>query len=279
MFTLNCKGKLVSFEVPVVMGIINITPDSFYAESRYNTIEQILRQAEKMKADGALMLDVGGQSTRPGSERLDAAAETRRVIPVIESLSFNFPELIISIDTYFSDVARAAVRAGASMVNDISGGKFDKEMLPLVAAMRVPFVCTHVAAATPETMHHVPVYENVTTAVVDFLSSQTYLCKKAGIHDLIIDPGIGFSKSIENNFEILQNLEVFKILDMPLLLGVSRKGTVYRTLGTSAAEALNGSTVLHTVGLMKGASILRVHDVREAKEAIVLTEKLKSRNN
>jgi dihydropteroate synthase len=274
MFTLNCKGKLFRFDRPVIMGILNTTPDSFYEGSRFIGEDGILKQAEKMQSEGALILDLGGQSTRPGSERIGAAEEITRVISAIESIHYNFPDLIISIDTYFASVAKAAVEAGASIVNDISGGMFDKEMLSTVAALNVPFVCCH-APGTPGSMHENPGYRNVTLAVLDFLRDQVNVCHQAGINDVIIDPGIGFGKNISQNFEIINNLEKFSIVNKPLLLGVSRKGSVYRTLDTTAEQAVNGTTVLNTVGLLKGAAILRVHDVSVAFEAIVLTEKLR----
>ncbi|HTE28694.1 dihydropteroate synthase [Flavitalea sp.] len=274
MFTLNCKGKLFRFDRPVIMGILNTTPDSFYEGSRFIGENGILQQAEKMKTEGAIILDIGGQSTRPGSERIGAAEEITRVISAIESIHYNFPDLIISIDTYYASVAKAAVEAGASVVNDISGGMFDKEMVSTVATLKVPFVCTHAPGAA-ESMHENHGYLNVTLDVLDFLIRQTNVCRLAGINDVIIDPGIGFGKNTEQNFEIVQNLEKFAVINKPLLLGLSRKGSIYRTLGTTAEHAVNGTTILNTVGLLKGAAILRVHDVKEAFEAIVLTEKLK----
>jgi dihydropteroate synthase len=278
MFTLNCKGKLLCFREPVVMGILNLTPDSFYAESRQQSIDAVLKRAEKMVNEGAAILDLGGQSTRPGSERISAEAEAARVVPVIESVHYNFPDLLISVDTYFSTVASQAVKAGAVIVNDISGGTFDEQMIPAVAKMKVPFVCTHVVG-NPQSMHNVPAYKDVTADVLDFFSRQVRVCREAGIKDIIIDPGIGFSKSIEQNFQLISELELLQILELPVLLGVSRKGTIYRTLGVTAEDALNGTTILNTIGLMNGTAILRVHDVREAKEAIILTGKIKGRYN
>ncbi|MET0243180.1 MAG: dihydropteroate synthase, partial [Flavitalea sp.] len=214
-------------------------------------------------------IDIGGQSTRPGSERVSAEKETERVVKLISVLHANFPDLIISVDTYYASVAKAAVYAGASVVNDISGGMMDANMLDTVAALRVPFICTHMKG-TPDTMQIDPVYEDVTLEVLDFFIHQVKLCNRAGIMDVIIDPGIGFGKTIAHNFELIEKLERFSILDNPLLLGVSRKGSIYKTLGTDAAGALNGTTVLNTIGLMKGAAILRVHDVKEAMEAVKL---------
>ncbi len=269
MFTLNCKGRLLVIEKPLIMGIINATPDSFYTGSRYSGVESIIDIAEKMLIDGADILDIGGQSTRPGSEQIPAEEELERVIPAITAIAQKFPQAFISIDTYYSKVAKAAVEAGASLVNDISAGMIDNEMAGTVAALKVPYVLMHMKG-TPQTMQKNAVYENVTREVLDFFIAKTFELKQTGITDVIIDPGFGFAKTIEHNFELLKNLSDFKMLDKPLMLGVSRKSTIYKTLGKTAEEALNGTTVLNTIGLMKGASILRVHDVKEAKEAVIL---------
>ncbi len=251
------------------MGIINATPDSFYKSDLETSKEALLAMAGKMITDGAAILDIGGQSTRPGSERISIEEELKRVLPVIELLHNNFPSVILSIDTYSSEVAKAAVAAGASIVNDISGGDMDKAMLPAVAAMHVPYICMHMKG-TPATMQKDPHYDNVVQEVLDHFIQKIAACKKAGIVDVIIDPGFGFGKTITHNFQLLKDLAVFSILEKPLLAGLSRKSTVYRTLGTTADEALNGTTVLNTIALLNGASILRVHDVKEAAEAITL---------
>jgi len=277
MFTLNCKGRLLNFGTPAVMGILNTTPDSFYEGSRFTGKEGILGEVEKMITEGAAIVDIGGQSTRPGSRPLEVTEELNRVITAIESIHYNFPELVISIDTYYAAVADAAVKAGASIVNDISGGMLDPSMIATVGALKVPYVCTHMKGI-PETMQHHPGYGNIIKELLDFFILQCERCKKAGIHDIIIDPGFGFGKTAEHNFEILDKLHLFGILERPVLLGVSRKGTIYRTLEITAEEALNGTTVLNTIGLMKGASVLRVHDVKEACEAIKLVEKIKGQN-
>lgn len=269
MFTLNCKGKLLVVDKPLLMGIINATPDSFYEGSRYSGVDNIQVQSEKMLKDGADILDIGGQSTRPGSKLVSEEEELNRVIPSIEAIRKNFPGSFISIDTFYSKVAAEAVAAGASIVNDISAGSMDDRMFETVASLQVPYVLMHMKG-TPQTMQQGPVYEKVIREVLDFLITKTHELKKAGIHDVIIDPGFGFGKTIAQNFELLKNLSVFKMLDKPVLLGISRKSTIYKTLGITAAEALNGTTVLNTVGLMNGASILRVHDVKEAKEAVTL---------
>jgi dihydropteroate synthase len=269
MFTLNCKGRLLVIDKPLVMGVINATLDSFYESSRFNGTDAILSRAENMLKEGVDILDIGGQSTRPGSEIISPDEELKRIIPGIEAVSKKFPELFISVDTYYSKVAAAAVAAGAAMVNDISAGNMDKNMIATVAPLKVPYVLMHMKG-TPQTMQQNPVYENVTREVLDFFIAKVAELKMAGITDVIIDPGFGFGKTIENNFELLKNLSVFKMLDKPILLGISRKSTIYKALDITAADALNGTTVLNTIGLMNGASILRVHDVKEAKEAITL---------
>ena len=254
---------------PLVMGIINATPDSFYSGSRFNGEDEIIQIAEKMLEDGADILDIGGQSTRPGSEQIPADEEMQRVIPAVEAIVKRFPGVVISIDTYYSNVARMAIDAGALIVNDISAGSIDDKMIGLIAESKVPYILMHMKG-TPQTMQQNAVYENVTREVLDFFISKTNELKQAGIVDMIIDPGFGFAKTIEQNLELLKNLSVFKMLDKPILLGVSRKSTIYKTLGKTADDALNGTTVLNTIGLMNGASILRVHDVKEAKEAVTL---------
>ena len=269
MFTLNCKGRLLIIDNPLVMGIINATPDSFYGGSRFNGIDGIARQAEKMLADGADIIDIGGQSTRPGSELIPAEEEIKRVVPAIKSVAEKFPKAYISIDTFYSNVAAAAVDAGACIVNDISAGSMDNKMIETVIALKVPYILMHMNG-TPQNMQQNANYDNVIREVLDFFIAKTNELKNAGIIDVIIDPGFGFAKTIDHNFDILKNLSVFKMLDKPLMVGISRKSTIYKTLGINADEALNGTTVLNTIALMNGASILRVHDVKEAKEAITL---------
>lgn len=271
MYTLNCKGKLLIIDKPLVMGIINTTPDSFYKGSSVALVKDSISLAGKMVEQGANMLDIGGQSTRPGSERISFSQEMERVIPVIEAIKFHYPDIILSTDTYHARVAEAAVLAGASIVNDISGGTMDNEMIDSVAALKVPYICMHIKG-TPENMQKNPVYNDVVKEVLDFFIMKISECRLAGINDLIIDPGFGFGKTIRHNFTLLKNLSVFKMLDKPILAGLSRKSTVYKTLGITVDEALNGTTVLNTIALMHGASILRVHDVKEAKEVVALFE-------
>ncbi|MBS1915509.1 MAG: dihydropteroate synthase [Bacteroidetes bacterium] len=271
MFTLNCKGRLIVVDNPLVMGILNITPDSFYSGSRFTNDDDVLFHAEIMLNEGADILDIGGQSTRPRSDKVSIDEELKRVIGKIELIHKHFPQAFISIDTIYAEVAKQSVHAGASIVNDISGGNMDKEMLEVVGKLNVPYICMHIKG-TPQTMQENPVYENVTKEILDFFIHKKQECKTAGIKDLIIDPGFGFGKTFRHNFELLKNLSVFKMLETPILAGISRKSTIYKTLGINVEEALNGTTVLNTIALMNGANIIRVHDVKEAKEAVKLFE-------
>jgi dihydropteroate synthase len=269
MNSINCKGKLLNLDEPVVMGIINATPDSFYVGHLKLGPEAVLSLAGKMINEGASILDIGGQSTRPGSESISIQEEMDRVLPVIENIHKVFPQIILSVDTYNSAVAKAAVEAGAGMVNDIGGGNLDDQMLSTVSSLQVPYICMHMQG-TPASMQKNPVYSDVVKEMLDFFISKTDDCRRAGIKDVIIDPGFGFGKTVEHNFQLLKSLSLFSFINCPVLVGLSRKGTIYKTLGITAAEALNGTTVLNTMALLNGASILRVHDVKEAKEAITL---------
>jgi dihydropteroate synthase len=274
MFTLNCKGRLLVIDKPIVMGIINTTPDSFYTGSRAATIHDILTRAEQMLEEGATILDLGGQSTRPGSSQLSADEELGRVIPAIEALFKNFPQSIISIDSFYSSVVKTAVDAGASIVNDVSAGSIDPDLITLVARLKVPYVLMHMKGK-PQNMQADPVYDNVTLEVFDHLNFKLKELHEAGINDVIIDPGFGFGKTMEHNFKLLRELSYFGLMQCPLMVGLSRKATVYKTLGTTAENALNGTTAIHTIALMNGAQILRVHDVKQAIEAIKILEAYK----
>jgi len=271
MFSLNCKGKLLFIDKPLVMGILNITEDSFYPESRVQNLDAIKNKAAQMLNEGADILDIGAQSTRPGSTRISADEELNKLLPSIEVMNQFFPDAIISIDTYYSKVAEMCVHAGAAIINDISGGEMDKNMIPTVAKLKVPYVCMHIKGV-PETMQQNTQYENVTKEIVDFFIKKIHECKEAGINDIIIDPGFGFGKNIRQNLLLLKNLETFKILGKPLMAGVSRKSTIYKILDIPVEDSLNGSTVLNTIALQNGANLLRVHDVKEAKEAVTLFE-------
>ncbi len=269
MFTLNAKGNLLVGDRPLVMGIINRAPDSFYSGSRSPGDAELLARAEKMIDDGADWLDIGGQSTRPGADVIGEEEELKRVVDAVHLLHSRWPQVPLSVDTWYARVAKEAVGAGASIVNDISGGRLDADMLHTVASLRVPYVCMHMKG-TPATMHQEAVYEDVVKEVLDYLIGRIEDCRLAGINDTIIDPGFGFAKTRAHNWKLLRNLHLFRMTGRPVLLGVSRKSTIYRTLGITPEEALNGTTVLHTLGLLNGAAILRVHDPREAREAITL---------
>jgi dihydropteroate synthase len=268
---------LLVIEEPIVMGIINTTPDSFYSGSR-TALDDVLRRAEKMIAEGATILDIGGQSTRPNSERLGADEERKRVLPAIEAVHQQFPEQIISIDTFYSAVAKDAVAAGASIVNDVSAGSIDEALLETVASLQVPYVLMHMKG-DPQTMQNNPVYENPTLEVFDFLIFKIAELTTLGIDDIIMDPGFGFGKTAKHNFTLLRELSFFSQLKKPLMVGLSRKATIYKTLGITAEEALNGTTVMHTIALLNGANILRVHDVKEAVEAVRLVTSIVKRES
>jgi dihydropteroate synthase len=266
--TISIGGRLISLEAPLVMGILNNTPDSFYDGGKYSgTLDSVLVQAAKHVEEGAAFLDIGGYSTRPGADEISEAEELDRVLPVIEALNENFPDTIISIDTFRASVARQAVKAGAQMVNDISGGDDDPDMFAAVAELRVPYILMH-KKGSPKTMQADPQYENVVTEVMEHLSRRLHTLRSLGVNDIIIDPGFGFGKTLEHNNRLLHNLRLFRMLGQPVLAGVSRKGMIYRLLKTNPENALNGTTAAHVLALLQGVSLLRVHDVKEAMEAI-----------
>lgn len=267
--TLNCAGRLLLVDKPLVMGIINVTPDSFYGGNSRSSLDGYVKQAGLMLEQGATILDIGGQSTRPGSQRIGADEEIERVLPVVEAIHASYPEAFLSIDSYHHRVAAAAVKAGASMVNDISAGELDPLMIQTVASLNVPYVMMHMKGE-PGNMQDLAVYLDLLREVMDYFTARIVACRQAGIKDIIIDPGFGFAKTISQNFRLLKQLDLFRIFDLPILAGLSRKSTIYKTLGTDSAHALNGTTVLNTIALLNGASILRVHDVPEAVEAIQL---------
>lgn len=268
---INCNGKIIDLTTPKIMGILNVTPNSFFDGGQYNSIDAALAQTEKMISEGATFIDIGGASSKPGADEISVDEELKRVIPVIEKISQTFPESFISIDTYRSDVAQQAVSAGAQLVNDISAGNLDDKMLKTVGKLRVPYIAMHMQG-TPQTMQNNPTYDDVIVAVRYFFSKKISAAREAGIHDIILDPGFGFGKTTTHNFTLLKYLHSLHIDGVPLLVGVSRKSMIHKILGTDAAHALNGTTVLNTVALQKGAHILRVHDVKEAQEAVQLIE-------
>ncbi len=267
--TINCRGNFIELSNPKVMGIINVTLDSFYDGGKTFSEKEILKQAEKMLLEGATFLDIGGYSTRPGADEISESEEIKRVVKAIESILKNFPEALISVDTFRSEVAKKAVHAGATIINDISGGTLDAEMYKTVAKLKVPYILMHMRG-TPKTMTKLTDYKNVTFEVLKHLSEKIALARAEGINDIIADPGFGFAKTREQSFQLLNNLELFQNLDVPILVGVSRKSFIYKTLKSSAENALNGTTSLNTIALLKGASILRVHDVKEAVECVKL---------
>jgi dihydropteroate synthase len=267
--TIRLRGNLIDLSTPLVMGILNTTPDSFYEGSRTFSVDTALERAGQMLAEGATILDVGGYSSRPGAADIPQAEELNRVLPVIESLTKHFPDVYISIDTFRAEVARQAVEAGACMVNDVSGGSLDSQLFETVAKLKVPYVLMHMRG-TPQTMKSLTGYEDIVKEVVDYFGQKVYLLRQLDIKDIILDVGFGFAKTIEQNYFLLKNLDAFKIIGLPILAGLSRKSLIYKKLGVPVSGALNGTTVLNTLALTKGASILRVHDVREAVEAIKL---------
>ncbi|MGN6177848.1 MAG: dihydropteroate synthase [Mucilaginibacter sp.] len=269
--TLNAGGKLIDLSSPKVMGIINLTPDSFYAGSRKQDINEALIQAEKMLNDGATFLDIGAYSSRPGADDISVAEETDRLLPVVEMLSARFPDAILSIDTFRSQVAETAINAGAHIINDISGGQLDEGMFATVARLRAPYILMHMKG-TPKNMNQLAQYDNVFDEVFDYFSNKYYTLKQAGIKDVIIDPGFGFAKKAEHSYALMKRLQDLNVLSLPILVGISRKNMIYKTLDTTADEALNGTTALNTIALTKGANILRVHDVKEAVEAVKIWE-------
>jgi dihydropteroate synthase len=272
--SLNIKGKLIDLSTPKVMGILNITPDSFYSNSRTKSIDEALTKAAQFLNEGATFIDIGGYSSRPGAKDISTTEEVDRLVPVVESLAKTFPEAIISIDTFRAKVAEETILAGAHIINDIASGDMDELMFETVAKLQVPYMIMHMQG-TPQNMQQNPVYKNVLLEVIDYLAKKIAALKALHIHDVIIDPGFGFGKTTEHNYELLNQMEAFKIFKLPILVGFSRKGMIYKTLGTSAAEALNGTSVLNTIALQKGAGILRVHDVKEAVECVRLVGMLR----
>ena len=273
--TLNCRGKLLSLEQPVVMGILNVTPDSFYDGGKYTRKDAILHQAEVMLEEGARIIDIGGMSSRPGAEIITVEEELKRVAPAIESLLRRFPDTILSIDTVQSRVAREAVAAGAAIVNDISAGRFDERMYEVTGKLGVPYILMHMQG-TPENMQQQPMYEDVVREVLDFFIAEVGKLRQAGVKDIILDPGFGFGKAVTHNYRLLRDMHVFRILDYPILAGLSRKSMINKVLGVAPAKALNGTTALNMVALQQGARILRVHDVLPAVETIKLWAQLEN---
>lgn len=274
IYELIYPGGTLTLDKPRIMGILNITPDSFLASSRTSVENGLLQRAEQMIAEGADILDFGGQSTRPGAERLDAHSEMARVIPAIKMVREAFPKICISIDTFYSEVAEAACAAGANIINDISGGTLDPLMYSTAGRLGVPYILTHIQGE-PQTMQHNPIYENAVADVLNYLNEKIALLASKGVHQVIIDPGFGFGKTMQHNLQLLRDLHLFSALNRPILAGLSRKKTLQLIVEKKAEETLNATTVANTIALMNNVSILRVHDVKEAKEAILIIEAMK----
>ena len=268
--TINLNGNLMDLSTPKIMGILNVTPDSFYDGGMFDSNKKILDHVEKMLTDGADIIDIGGYSSRPGAKEVKLKDEIKRVVPTIELIKKEFNETIISVDTFRSEVALQAVNSGASIINDISGGDLDPNMFNCVAELNVPYIIMHMQG-NPKNMQNNPLYENVIVEIIENLSKKVFEATEAGVIDVIIDPGFGFGKTIEHNYKILRELSFFKELDCPILVGLSRKSMIYSLLEEKPENVLNGTTCLNTVSILNGANILRVHDVKEAKEVIKLT--------
>lgn len=271
--TLNLKGELFDLSRPCVMGILNLTPDSFYESSRISTVDHALKRVETCLEEGARFIDIGAYSSRPGAANISTEEELARLIPAITAIAKRFPEARLSIDTFRAKVARESIEAGAHIINDISGGSLDEDLFETVASLHVPYILMHMQG-TPQNMQKDPVYQNISLDVVDYFEDKIALLKQLGVNDIILDPGFGFAKTVAHNYELLNKMNNLDIFGLPLLVGFSRKSMIYKFLGTSPEEALNGTTVLNTIALQKGASILRVHDVKAAVECIALVEKV-----
>lgn len=271
--TINCNGELIDLSIPKVMGILNVTPDSFFDGGRYTNDCEVLQRVEQMLTDGATFIDVGGYSSKPNAAAVTVQEEKARTIPVVASIVQHFPEAIVSIDTFRSDVAQLCLDQGAAIVNDISAGLLDPLMLKIVANYQVPYIMMHMKG-TPQTMSALAQYDDLVKEILFYFSERIAAARSLGISDLIVDPGFGFAKTIDQNFELLRHLDIFKNLDLPILAGVSRKSMIHKTLQIKPEEALYGTTVLNTLALEKGAAILRVHDVKEAVETIKLWQKV-----
>ena len=269
MSTINCKGTLIDLSTPKVMGIVNVTPDSFFDGGKLTNSDEIVVQVEKMLQDGATFIDLGGYSSKPGAEFVSETEELNRVVPIVKLLVEKFPDILLSIDTFRSEVAKQTVENGAAIINDISAGLLDEKMLETVAKLQVPYIMMHMKG-TPKTMQSLANYDDLLKEMNFYFSERIAKARNFGLNDIIIDPGFGFAKTLEHNYELLQNLELLQFHELPILAGISRKSMIYKTLETSPEDALNGTTFLHAFCLQKGANILRVHDVKEAVECVKL---------
>jgi dihydropteroate synthase len=275
--TINCKGNLIDLNSPKIMGVLNITPDSFYDGGKFKDSTTVITQVEKMLADGATFIDVGAYSSRPGAENVSETEELQRIVPIVDLLVNKFPEIVLSIDTFRAKVAKECIIAGAAMVNDISAGNLDAAMMHIVSQLKVPYVMMHLKG-TPQNMQQNTTYDHLLKDILYYFSEKITDAHEKGIIDIIVDPGFGFSKNLAQNYELMQKLELFNITKKPILVGISRKSMIYKVLKSDAKNALNGTTALNTIALLKGANILRVHDVKEALECIKIVQQLNAVN-
>lgn len=270
---INCKGQLIDLSIPKVMGILNVTPNSFFDGGKYKNEEEIISQVSKMLAEGATFIDIGAYSSKPSAEFVTEQEEIERIVPAIELILKHFPETLLSIDTFRAEVAKASIESGAAIINDIAAGELDDKMFDVIADYNVPYIMMHMRG-NPQTMQSLTKYDDIVKEMLFYFSEKVKLARSLGINDLILDPGFGFAKTTDQNYEVMQKMELFNLLDLPVLAGVSRKSMIYKTLNNTAQEALNGTTVLNTIALTKGAKILRVHDVKEAVECVTLFGKM-----
>ena len=273
--TINCKAQLIDLSTPKVMGILNVTPNSFFDGGKYKNENEILSQVEKMITEGASFIDIGAYSSKPNAEFVSEEEEISRLLPSIDLILKHFPETILSIDTFRSEVAKASIESGAGIINDISAGLLDDKMLAVIGKYNVPYIMMHMRG-TPQTMQALTDYDDIVEEMLLYFSERIAKARSFGINDLIIDPGFGFAKTMDQNYEVFKKMELFRMLELPLLVGISRKSMIYKTLNTSIEEALNGTTILNTIALTKGAKILRVHDVKEAIQCVTLYNKINS---
>jgi len=270
---INCKGQLIDLSIPKVMGILNVTPNSFFNGGKYKNEEEIIAQVDKMLSEGATFIDIGAYSSKPSAEFVTEAEEIERIVPVIELILKHFPQALLSIDTFRAKVAKASIESGAAIINDIAAGELDDKMFDVIAEYNVPYIMMHMRR-NPQTMQSLTQYDDIVKEMLFYFSEKVKKARALGINDLILDPGFGFAKTIDQNYDVLQKMELFNLLELPVLAGVSRKSMIYKTLNNTAQDALNGTTVINTIALTKGAKILRVHDVKEAVECVTLFGKM-----
>jgi len=272
---INCKGELIDLSIPKVMGILNVTPNSFFDGGKYKNEQEIILQVEKMLAEGADFIDIGAYSSKPSAEFVSEQEETDRIVPVIELILKHFPNALLSIDTFRAKVAKASIESGSAIINDISAGELDDKMFDVIAKYNVPYIMMHMRG-NPQTMQSLTQYDDIVKEMLFYFSEKVQKARSMGINDLIVDPGFGFAKTTDQNYEVMQKMELFNLLELPVLAGISRKSMIYKTLNSTPQEALNGTTFLNTIALTKGAKILRVHDVKEAVECVTLFNKINS---